>query len=147
MATSEGQDLPDGQQPGNAGGLSRRGVLKGAAVTAGSVVLGLGAAGAAEAADAAITATSPDGKNKITMSLVGGVLQWSARRNGTAVADPSVLGLQLSDGTTLGQGNTTVTRYQHWTRDSTWTPPSAATRPYGTTIRRCAGTSWTAPAA
>ncbi|WP_327731011.1 glycoside hydrolase family 97 protein [Streptomyces sp. NBC_00487] len=122
MATSEGQDLPDGQQPGHAGALSRRGLLKGAAITAGSVALGLGAAGAAEAADASITATSPDGKNKITMSLVGGVLQWSAKRNGTTVAGPSVLGLQLSNGTTLGRSNTTVTNYQHWTRDSTWTP-------------------------
>lgn len=122
MATSEGQDLPGAQQPGHAGALSRRGLLKGAAVTVGSAALGLGAVGAAEAADASITATSPDGKNKITMSLVGGVLQWSARRNGTAVVGPSVLGLQLSGGTTLGRGNTTVTRYQHWTRDSTWTP-------------------------
>ncbi|GAA3788131.1 glycoside hydrolase family 97 catalytic domain-containing protein [Streptomyces phyllanthi] len=122
METSRNQDLPDRQQPWRVGALSRRRLLKGAAVTAGSVALGLGAAGVAEAADASITATSPDGKNKITMSLTGGVLQWSAKRNGTTVVAPSVLGLQLSNGTTLGRSSTTVTNYQHWTKDSTWTP-------------------------
>ena len=102
--------------------LSRRGLLKGAAVTTGSVVLGLGSVSVAEAADSSITATSPDGTNKITMSLVGGVLQWSVKRGGTTVLDPSALGLVLSDGTELGTHNVSVTNYQHWTKDSTWTP-------------------------
>lgn len=107
---------------GSSGGLSRRGLLKGAAVTAGGAVLGLGTGPAARAADSSVTATSPDGRNKISMSLVGGVLTWSVKRGGTTVLDTSVLGLKLSDGTELGTGNVSVTNYQHWTKDSTWTP-------------------------
>jgi alpha-glucosidase len=103
-------------------GPSRRGLLKGAAATAGGVVLGLGTATAAQAADSSMTATSPDGKNKITASLVGGVLHWSVKRGAATVLDTSVLGLTLSDGTSLGTGNVSVTNYQHWTKDSTWTP-------------------------
>ncbi|MEU6198252.1 glycoside hydrolase family 97 N-terminal domain-containing protein [Streptomyces sp. NPDC047061] len=82
----------------------------------------VGTVSAAQAADMSITATSPDGKNKITMSLVGGVLQWSVKRDGTTVLDASALGLRLSDGTELGTGDASVTNYQHWTKDSTWTP-------------------------
>ncbi|MEH0420431.1 glycoside hydrolase family 97 protein [Streptomyces sp. B21-083] len=110
------------ESPASPGNLSRRGILKGAAVTAGGAVLGLGSTSVARAADASITATSPDGANRITMSLVGGVLQWSVKRGGTTVLNPSALGLVLSDGTQLGAGNLSVTNYQHWTKDSTWTP-------------------------
>ncbi|MDX3453859.1 glycoside hydrolase family 97 N-terminal domain-containing protein [Streptomyces sp. ME02-8801-2C] len=110
------------EAPASPGNLSRRGILKGAAVTAGGAVLGLGGASAARAADASITATSPDGANRITMSLVGGVLQWSVKRGGATVLNSSALGLVLSNGTALGTGNVSVTNYQHWTKDSTWTP-------------------------
>ncbi|MFJ8488675.1 glycoside hydrolase family 97 catalytic domain-containing protein [Streptomyces sp. NPDC094038] len=102
--------------------LSRRGLLKGAALTAGGALLSFGTAQVAHAADSSITATSPDGKNTITMSLTGGVLSWSVKRSATTVLNNSVLGLTLSDGTSLGTGNVSVTKYQHWTRDSTWTP-------------------------
>jgi alpha-glucosidase len=105
-----------------ASGLSRRGILKGAAVTTGSAVLGLGMVPTAHAADSSITATSPDGANRITMSLLGGVLQWSVKRGARTVLNSSALGLTLSDGTQLGTGNVSVTNYQHWTKDSTWTP-------------------------
>jgi alpha-glucosidase len=113
-------DRPDASA--NSGELSRRRLMKGAAVTAGAAALGLGTVSAAQAADTSITATSPDGKNKITMSLTGGALTWSVKRNGTAVLTTSALGLRLSNGTELGTGNVSVTNYQHWTRDSTWTP-------------------------
>lgn len=55
------------------------------------------------------------------MSLTGGVLRWSAQRNGATVIDTSAMGLQLSDGTTLGT-DTALTNYQHWHVDTTWTP-------------------------
>lgn len=61
------------KQPGPRA-LSRRGMLKGAAVTAGAAALGLAGTQAAHAADAVMTATSPDGSHKITVSLVGGAL-------------------------------------------------------------------------
>ncbi|WP_405722929.1 glycoside hydrolase family 97 protein [Streptomyces sp. NBC_01537] len=122
METSGSQDQPNRHRAVPSGALSRRGLLKGAAVTAGVAAAGFATMRTAAAADASMTATSPDGKNKITASLVGGVLQWSAKRNATTVIDTSVLGLKLSSGTTLGAGSTTVTAYQHWTKDSTWTP-------------------------
>ncbi|MFF9777543.1 glycoside hydrolase family 97 catalytic domain-containing protein [Streptomyces sp. NPDC013978] len=120
MGTSASQPgLPGAARPGT---VSRRGVLRTAAVTAGAAALGLAGTGAAHAADAAMTATSPDGSNKITVSLVGGALTWSVKRAGATVVDTSALGLALSDGTTLGTANTVMTNYQHWTKDSTWTP-------------------------
>ncbi|MET7656655.1 glycoside hydrolase family 97 catalytic domain-containing protein [Streptomyces sp. NPDC005486] len=122
MGTSGRQEQPGLSGAAHPGALSRRGVLKGAAVTAGAAVLGLAGTGEAHAADAAMTATSPDGSNKITVSLVGGALSWSVKRAGTTVVDTSALGLVMSDGTTLGAANTVMTNYQHWTQDSTWTP-------------------------
>ncbi|MEU9340647.1 glycoside hydrolase family 97 catalytic domain-containing protein [Streptomyces sp. NPDC048278] len=123
MSTSRFHGLPDGiQGTEHTGVLSRRGLLKGAALTAGGALLSFGTAQVAHAADSSITATSPDGKNTITMSLTGGVLSWSVKRSGTTVLNSSVLGLTLGDGTSLGTGDVSVTKYQHWTRDSTWTP-------------------------
>lgn len=116
MGTSGRQERPGPRA------LSRRGVLKAAAVTAGAAALGLAGTQTAHAADAVMTATSPDGSNKITVSLVGGALSWSVTRAGAAVVGTSALGLVMSDGTTLGAANTVVTNYQHWTKDSTWTP-------------------------
>jgi alpha-glucosidase len=100
---------------------SRRGVLKGAAVTAATAALSFGATRPAEAADASVTATSLDGATAITMSLTGGALQWSARRNGATVVESSAMGLWLSDGTTLGT-DAVLTNYQHWHVDTTWNP-------------------------
>ncbi|MDX5567394.1 glycoside hydrolase family 97 catalytic domain-containing protein [Streptomyces sp. ID05-04B] len=107
---------------GSPGGLSRRGLLRGAAVTAGAAALGVSASGTADAADALVTATAPDGSTTITMSLTGGALSWAAARRGATVVDASALGLRLGDGTMLGRSGTVVTRYQHWTTDTTWTP-------------------------
>ncbi|MEU1183129.1 glycoside hydrolase family 97 N-terminal domain-containing protein [Streptomyces sp. NPDC005820] len=115
-------DFPDETHAEQARGLSRRGLLKGAALTAGGTLLTFGTATVAQAADSSITATSPNGKNTITMSLTGGVLSWSVKRSGKTVLNSSVLGLTLSNGTSLGTGNVSVTNYQHWTKDSTWTP-------------------------
>ncbi|MET7686773.1 glycoside hydrolase family 97 catalytic domain-containing protein [Streptomyces sp. NPDC005483] len=122
MGASGRQEQPGPPGATRPGALTRRGVLKTAAVTAGAAVLGLADAGEAHAADAVMTATSPDGSNRITASLIGGVLTWSVKRAGTTVVDTSVLGLVMSDGTTLGAANTVMTTYQHWTQDSTWTP-------------------------
>src|SRR5689334_8981366 len=83
--------------------VSRRGLLKGAAIAAGTAAAGIGATGTAAAADASVTATSPDGSTTITMSLTGGALSWSAERGGAVVVDASALGLKLSDGTMLGR--------------------------------------------
>ncbi|MER6125476.1 glycoside hydrolase family 97 catalytic domain-containing protein [Streptomyces sp. NPDC001795] len=101
--------------------VSRRGVLKGAAVTASVAALGVATTRPAEAADASVTATSLDGTTTITMSLTGGALRWSARRNGATVIDSSAMGLRLSDGTTLGT-DAVLTNYQHWHVDTTWAP-------------------------
>ncbi len=100
---------------------SRRRVLKGAAVAAATAALGIGSTCPAEASDASVTATSPDGTTSITMSLTGGSLQWSARRKGAAVVAGSAMGLRLSDGTTLGT-DAALTNYQHWHVDRTWNP-------------------------
>lgn len=99
--------------------MSRRGVFKGAAAAVGAVTLGVGVADPAVAVDMSITATSLDGHNTITLSLVGGALRWSAERDGTAVVDTSTLGLKLADGTVLGT-SVTVTNYQHWHVDTAW---------------------------
>ncbi|WP_369174044.1 glycoside hydrolase family 97 catalytic domain-containing protein [Streptomyces sp. R28] len=122
MADSASRALPEQPSTGAPGRLSRRGLLRGAAVTMGAAALGAGAAGTAAAADASVTATAPDGSNTITMSLTSGALSWSAKRRGVTVVDTSALGLKLSDGTVLGAAGTVITNYQHWTIDNTWTP-------------------------
>ncbi|WP_416984686.1 glycoside hydrolase family 97 catalytic domain-containing protein [Streptomyces sp. T028] len=101
--------------------LSRRGMLKGTAVTFGLAAAGLATTGPAYAADASVRATSPDGRTSVTLSVVGGALQWSVLRGGSQVIDTSALGIGLSDGTTLGT-DVTVTQNQHWTLNSTWSP-------------------------
>ena len=94
MADSASHAIPEQPSTGAPGRLSRRGLLKGAAVTMGAAALGAGAAGTAAAADASVTATAPDGSNTITMSLTSGALSWSAKRRGVTVVDTSALGLQ-----------------------------------------------------
>jgi alpha-glucosidase len=96
-------------------------VLKGAAAAAGATALGIGAASPASAADASITATSLDGSNTITLSVIGGALKWSAKRNGATVIGTSALGLALSNGTTLGT-SVQVTNSQQFSVDTTWAP-------------------------
>ncbi|WP_079085504.1 glycoside hydrolase family 97 protein [Streptomyces dysideae] len=122
MTDSASHAIPEQSSTGAPGRLSRRGLLKGAAVTMGATTLAAGAAGTAAAADASVTATAPDGSNTITMSLTSGALSWSAKRRGVTVAGTSALGLKLSDGTVLGTAGTVITNYQHWTIDNTWTP-------------------------
>ncbi|NGO41220.1 glycoside hydrolase family 97 protein [Streptomyces ureilyticus] len=122
MPDSASHAIPEQLSSGALGGLSRRGLLKGTAVTVGAAALGAGAAGTAAAADASVTATAPDGSNTITMSLTSGKLTWSAKRKGATVAGTSALGLKLSDGTVLGAAGTVITKYQHWTINETWTP-------------------------
>ncbi|MFD3503560.1 glycoside hydrolase family 97 catalytic domain-containing protein [Streptomyces sp. NPDC058676] len=112
--------------PGDPGepALSRRGVLKGAAVTVGVAAVGLGTTQPAHAADApvgAAGATARMGGTSITMSVVNGALRWSAKRNGRTVIDTSALGLRLGDGTVLGS-DVTVTRNQYRTVHDTWSP-------------------------
>ncbi|MEV3914445.1 glycoside hydrolase family 97 protein [Streptomyces canus] len=122
MADSARHALPEQPSADAPGQVSRRRLLKGAAVTLGAAALGAGGAGTAAAADASVTATAPDGSNTITMSLTSGALSWSAKRKGARVVDTSALGLKLSDGTVLGAAGTVITNYQHWTIDNTWTP-------------------------
>ncbi|MFF3328652.1 glycoside hydrolase family 97 catalytic domain-containing protein [Streptomyces sp. NPDC002888] len=108
--------------------LSRRGILKGVATTAGLAVVGLGATGPAHAADAPalagdaqVSATARMGGSSITMSVANGTLQWSARRDGRTVIETSALGLRLGDGTVLGS-DVTVTRNGRCTVHDTWSP-------------------------
>ncbi|MFE0330751.1 glycoside hydrolase family 97 catalytic domain-containing protein [Streptomyces sp. NPDC058960] len=120
MRISGDQEEPTADRAGRSGALSRRGVLKGAAVTVG-LAAGIGATPPAYAAGASVSATARMGGNSVTMSVVDGALQWSAQHNGRTVIDTSALGLRLSDGTALG-GNVTVTQNQHWTLHNTWSP-------------------------
>jgi alpha-glucosidase len=117
--------------------VSRRGVLRGAAATAGAVALGggaavpasaaadsavpVGAAAASAAADTSVTVTQAG--TTIALSVAGGALQWSARRRGRTVVGPSALGLRLGDGTVLGAAGTVVTRCRRASGNTTWTAP------------------------
>jgi alpha-glucosidase len=96
-------------------------MIKRTAVTAGVAAAGLGAARPAHAVGAPVRATARMGGNAVTMSVADGALQWSATRDGRTVIAPSALGLRLDDGTVLGHG-VEVTRRQHRTRRTTWTP-------------------------
>lgn len=127
MRTSQDREEPTPGRAGSPVALSRRGMLKGTAATAGLAAAGIGAAGPAHAADDvaavgdSVGVSARMGGNAITMTVVDGALRWSARHNGRTVIDTSVLGLRLSDGTVLGS-DVTVTRNQHWTNRTTWTP-------------------------
>ncbi|KOU57041.1 glycoside hydrolase family 97 [Streptomyces sp. MMG1533] len=121
MRAAGDQEEPAADRDGRSGALSRRGMLKGAAVTAGMAAMGLGATRPAHAADAPVRATARMAGTSITMSVVNGALQWSAERNGKTVIDASALGLRLSDGTVLGS-DVGVTLNQHWTVHDTWSP-------------------------
>ncbi|MFJ8357802.1 glycoside hydrolase family 97 catalytic domain-containing protein [Streptomyces sp. NPDC093984] len=121
MRISGDQEEPTAERAGRSGALSRRGMLKGAAVTVGLAAAGIGATRPAYAAGASVSATARMGGNSITMSVVDGALRWSAQHDGKTVIDTSALGLRLSDGTVLGS-QVTVTQNQHWTLHTTWSP-------------------------
>ncbi|MFE9440390.1 glycoside hydrolase family 97 catalytic domain-containing protein [Streptomyces sp. NPDC006602] len=121
MRAAGDQEEPVADRGGRSGALSRRGILKGAAVTVGMAAVGLGTTRPAYAADAAVSATARMGGTSITMSVVGGALQWSVARGGRTVIDTSALGLRLSDGTTLGS-DVTVTDNALCTSHDTWSP-------------------------
>ncbi|MGW0337018.1 glycoside hydrolase family 97 catalytic domain-containing protein [Streptomyces sp. NPDC003011] len=121
MSTAGDQEEPTADRSGRSGALSRRGILKGAAATAGMTATGLGATDAAYAADAPAGVTARMGGTSVTMAVVNGALQWSASRHGRTVIDTSALGLRLGDGTVLGS-DVTVTRDQHRTVRDAWSP-------------------------
>ncbi|AMW15131.1 glycoside hydrolase family 97 [Streptomyces qaidamensis] len=121
MRSAGEQEEPEMGSVENPATVSRRGILKGVIITAGTAAAGLGATWPAYAADASVRATSPDGRTVLTLSVVGGALRWSVLRSGTTVIATSPLGLRLSNGTTLGS-NVTVTQNQHWTINTTWNP-------------------------
>lgn len=102
--------------------LSRRGVLKGAAVTAGAAAVGAVAAPAvADAADASLIATSPGGSSKISVALTGGKLTWSASYKGLPAVSSSALGVVLSTGATIGTDVSFVSSAQSQVNNA-WAP-------------------------
>ncbi|WP_405734178.1 glycoside hydrolase family 97 protein [Streptomyces sp. NBC_00028] len=106
---------------GEPGSPSRRGVLKGAAVTAGTAMAGLGGtAHAAGPRDCSTTARM--GGTAITLSVVDGALRWSATRDGRTVVDTSALGLTLADGTVLGNDVTLLDDGRGTVVHRTWSP-------------------------
>ncbi|MPY51079.1 glycoside hydrolase family 97 protein [Streptomyces acidicola] len=121
MSTEGHQEEPIANRVGRPGALSRRGILKSAAVTVGTAAVGLGTTRPSHAADAPVsaTATARMGGTSITMSVVEGALTWSATRNGKTVIDTSALGIRLSDDTVLGS-DVRVTRHQRRTVHDTW---------------------------
>ncbi|WP_405522835.1 glycoside hydrolase family 97 protein [Streptomyces canus] len=127
MRTTQDREEPARDRAASPGALSRRGVLKGTAVTVGLAAAGAGLAQPVHAAEGAAVsgqsdcATAHMGGNAITMSVVDGALRWSVHHHGRTVVDTSVLGLELSDGTVLGS-DVTVTRNQHGTARTTWNP-------------------------
>ncbi|MFI8071792.1 glycoside hydrolase family 97 catalytic domain-containing protein [Streptomyces sp. NPDC086033] len=127
MRTTEDREEPARDRAGNPGALSRRGVLKGTAVTVGMAAAGAVTTQPVYAAEApagtgqSACATARMGGNAITMSVTDGALRWSVDHHGRTVVDTSVLGLELSDGTVLGS-DVTVTRNQHGTARTTWNP-------------------------
>lgn len=121
MRASEDQEEPTRGMADRSGALSRRGILRGAAATVGTAAVGLGATRPAYAADASAGVTARMGGTSVTMSVMDGSLQWSAKRNGKTVINTSALGLRLSDGTVLGS-DVTVTRNQHGTTHHNWSP-------------------------
>ncbi|MFE3849747.1 glycoside hydrolase family 97 catalytic domain-containing protein [Streptomyces griseorubiginosus] len=126
MRTAEDREEPARERVGGPGALSRRGVLKGTAVTVGLAATGSVAQPAHAAEQTApsrrpVRATARLGGNAITMSVVDGALRWSAERDGRTVVDTSGLGLRLGDGTVLGD-DVTVVRHRHGTSRTTWNP-------------------------
>jgi alpha-glucosidase len=97
MRSAGEQEEPIEGSVENSATVFRRGILKGVIITAGTAA-GMGVAWPAYAADASVRATSPDGRTVLTLSVVGGALQWSVLRSGTTVIATSPLGLRLRTG-------------------------------------------------
>ncbi|KMS73072.1 glycoside hydrolase family 97 [Streptomyces viridochromogenes] len=121
MRTSQNRDESAAGSGGGPGPLSRRGMLKGTAVTVGMAAAGIGAAQPAHAAASSCSATARMGGTSITLSVVDGALRWHAERDGRTVIDTSALGIRLSDGTVLGS-DVTVTGSGRGTVHRTWSP-------------------------
>ncbi|KOG11761.1 glycoside hydrolase family 97 protein [Streptomyces viridochromogenes] len=121
MRTSQNRDESAAGSGGGPGPLSRRGMLKGTAVTVGMAAAGIGAAQPAHAAASSCSATARMGGTSITLSVVNGALRWHAERDGRTVIDTSALGIRLSDGTVLGS-DVTVTGSGRGTVHRTWSP-------------------------
>ncbi|WP_069758736.1 glycoside hydrolase family 97 protein [Streptomyces sp. LUP47B] len=127
MRTTEDREEPARDGAGSPGALSRRGVLKGTAVTVGMAAAGAVTTQPVYAAEVpagtgqSACATARMGGNAITMSVIDGALRWSVDHHGRTVVDTSVLGLELGDGTVLGS-DVTVNRNQHGTARTTWNP-------------------------
>ncbi|MDN0200509.1 glycoside hydrolase family 97 protein [Streptomyces sp. S.PNR 29] len=127
MRPARDQDEPTADRGGRSGALSRRGMLKGAAVAAGMVAMGPATTRPACAADSSGTdadtadATARMGGTAVTVSLVNGALQWSAERDGRTVIGTSALGLRLGDGTVLGN-DVRMTGSRRRTVHDTWSP-------------------------
>ena len=120
-AQDQDQEEPTADRDGRPGALSRRGILRGAAASVGAAAVGLGTARQAYAADATVSATARMGGTSIMMSVVEGSLQWSVTRAGRTVIDTSALGIELSDGTTLGS-DVVVLDSRRCTVHDTWSP-------------------------
>ncbi|MFE7276688.1 glycoside hydrolase family 97 catalytic domain-containing protein [Streptomyces sp. NPDC057623] len=121
MRTSENRDESAPGRADGPGPLSRRGMLKGTAVTVGMAAAGIGAAQPAHAAAGSCSATARMGGTSITLSVVDGALRWQAKRDGRTVVAPSALGIRLSDGTVLGS-DVTVTGSGRGNVHRTWNP-------------------------
>ncbi|NKZ03477.1 glycoside hydrolase family 97 protein [Actinomadura latina] len=67
------------------------------------------------------TVRSPDGGLALTVSVGGGRLEYSVRRGGSVLVQPSGLGLRLVDGAVLGS-DVEVTGSRVTARDGTWRP-------------------------
>ncbi|XRQ10223.1 glycoside hydrolase family 97 protein [Actinomadura welshii] len=65
--------------------------------------------------------TSPDGALSLAVSVDDGRLGYTVRRAGSVLVEPSALGLELADGTTLG-GDVRVTGTRTTSHDTTWRP-------------------------
>lgn len=90
-----------------------------ALLTAGASLTLLSGATAADPPSTAVT--SPDGSLSLRVSVHGGRLGYSVRRQGSVLVQPSALGLRLADGSTLGHG-VEVTGSRTIIGDTTWRP-------------------------
>ncbi|MBE8471280.1 glycoside hydrolase family 97 protein [Streptomyces justiciae] len=106
---------------GEPGSPSRRRVLKGAAVAAGTAVVGLTGTPAHASGPRDCAATARMGANAITLSVTDGALSWSATREGMTVIGTSALGFTLADGTVLGN-DVIVLDGDRDTVHRTWSP-------------------------
>ncbi|MEU6259393.1 glycoside hydrolase family 97 catalytic domain-containing protein [Streptomyces sp. NPDC047043] len=105
------------------GTMSRRGILRGAVVTAGMAAAGLAGSRAAYAAPGRCPeATARLGGTSVTVSVVDGALRWSAARDGRTVIGSSALGLALADGTVLGSRVDVLDERRRTVRTK-WSPP------------------------